>query len=154
MNQQKKPPMKSNRRTFRPWSLIGLALLASAIHLSAQTYVRTNMQVAATITNGTTYTYAGTNFIDAQRYGEVVLENRTHGNAASTNNVVWTFKLSADGTNYGDNAVFTWVARPGYDYTNITLGAMGFIKPYQRISTNAENLTNTLFGYLKGYRRD
>lgn len=137
--------------------IIGLALFAVASVTHAQTFIRTNMQVAATITNGTTYTYAGTNFVDATRYTEVGFESRIHGNAASTNNVVWTFRLSMDGTNWVNSPTHTWVASgagTGYTATNFTLGTYGFIQPYTRVSTNAENLTNTLIGVLKGYRRD
>lgn len=133
--------------------LVGLAL-AGVIKLSAQTYIRTNMNVAATVTNSSTYTYAGTNLVDATRYSEAGFVASNTGNAAGTNNVVWTFQVSADGTNWATAPTFTWLTGPGVTITNWNLGTLGFIRPYQRVSTNAEPLTNTLFGVLKGYRRD
>lgn len=134
--------------------LIGLAL-ASVIHMHAQTYVRTNMQVAATITNGTTYTYAGTNFVDASRYSEVGFEHSASGPGVETNNYVYTFKLSNDATNYAGSPTLIWVANGARALTNFTLGTYGHVQLFTRVSTNAIDHTNSsLYGYLKGYRRD
>ena len=131
-----------------------LILAACSALAQSERYVRTNMQVAATITNGTTYTYAGTNFVDATRHSEVAFENRSHGDGSATNNVVWTFRLSLDGTNWLSSPTVSWVAGPGYTGTNFALGVYGYVQPYTRVSTNTTDLTNTLHGYLKGYRRD
>lgn len=133
--------------------ILGLAL-AGVTNLGAQTYIRTNMNVAATITNSSTYTYGGTNLVDATRYGEVGFVASNTGNAAATNYVTWTFQISADGTNWATAPVYTWLTGPGVTVTNWNLGTVGYIRPYQRVSTNSEPLTNSLFGLLKGYRRD
>lgn len=136
---------------------IGLALLASVINLRAQAtaYVRTNLDMASTITNASTYTYTGTNAMDCRLYGEVGFEHSASGPGVETNNYVYTFKISNDGTNYAVSPTLVFLANGERTLTNFQIGTYRFVKLHTRVSTNAVDHTNAyLHGTLKGYRRD
>jgi len=133
-------------------------LLLSAFTLPAQlpgTIVRTNMQIAPTITAATTYTYAGTNLIDLTRYGQVGWEFGSFGTntiragtnwtidtfsymkpyqfVSSTTTQLQSFKVSLDGTNWLTSPIYYWPLGTGVHIDQ----------------TNA-----FLYGYAKGYRRE
>jgi hypothetical protein len=127
----------------------------SAFHAHAQfaTTVVTNMQIAgATITNATTYTYAGTNLVDVSRYHNIGWQLSFAGSALSTNTVTLTFKRSADGTNYETTPLYAWAVtalgtNPVVLITNFPTAPAIFWQPYQITSAVTNDLTNAiLFG--------
>lgn len=140
-----------------------LALILWPLSLVAQvpaTMIRTNQQIAVTITNQTAYTYAGTNSVDATRYSQVALQLSFGGTNASTGNAIAVFKRSCDGTNYETAAPIVWTVpitglTPVLVVTNLNLDAIGYLKLWYITNSTDADLTNcTLFGYIKGYRRD
>lgn len=159
INPPKTPNSPMNKNKNRTGLLISaFCFLLSALPLSAQlpgTIARTNMQIAPTLTNAATYTYAGTNQIELTRYGEVGWEFGSFGTntiragtnwnvgtfnymkpyqfTSSTTTQLQSFLVSLDGTNWLTAPIYYWPLGTGVaiDQTNAFL-----------------------YGYAKGYRRD
>lgn len=140
--------------------ITGLALLAGVIHVNAQTYISTNMQVYATMTNSVGPAYTGTNLVDATRYGEVSFEWKFQGTAASTSTNLVAFQVSRDGTNWSTTPWDVWSEAANGTTAVIavkkfTLGPIPFIRPMYITNSGSVNMTNaSLWATLKGYRRD
>jgi hypothetical protein len=70
-----------------------------------------------------------------------------YGNGAGTSNVTFNLARSMDGTVYETSPTLTWtVAAPGLSsnvyFTNISVGAAGYLKVAQVTSANSTTLTN------------
>ena len=125
-------------------------LLLTALSAAAAdyTYSSTNtLQATNTITASTTNTYAGTNKFDATRYRAGELTVGFTGAGTASNNLVLTFVGGPDGTNwdYGQLLAFSIPAQgtnAAFWRTNLDLKTVGYLKAYQVINTNANDLTN------------
>lgn len=141
--------------------LLTMTALLLAASVQAQTYIRTNLNVALTNAASAANTQGSTNYVDASRYGEVGFELTCQGVSTNTGNFSVAFVRSADGTNY-ESKPFALLTVAGNSnvlvraLTNFTLGPLGYVRV--SYTTNAEgqaDFTNVyVWGYLKGYRRD
>jgi len=140
-------------------SILLAATLTSLAELPS-TVIRTNQQIATTITNGTAYTYAGTNYVDCSRYSRVGLEFSAGGTNASSGSHTLVFKRSMDGTNYETTAGIVWTitssgTTPFRLMTNWDVGNYNYVKLFYITNSIDADLTNaTLWGYTKGYLRE
>ena len=136
--------------------LIGLI----AFNATAQTYVTNDLQIATTITNSATYTFAGTNYVDLTRYSQVAFELKFQGVGAASGNVTVTFKRGGTTGDYETTPGWTFIVPANgttavIALTNYDSGPIAFAKLNTIVSAAGANLTNaTLRAFVKGYRRD
>lgn len=137
-----------------------LLFLCGALAATAQTWQTTNMQVYATLTNSTGPAYAGTNYINATRYGEVGFILSFAAPSATTANNTVAFQTSYDATNWTTVPDYIWVVPANgtttvLRITNFYLGPIPYIRPMYLSNAGSVNCTNVLLqGLWKGYRRD
>lgn len=151
-----------NIPSISPKILLALTLLFSGWTASGQSFsLSTNLWFTNNVESGLTLTYAGTNCLDVTRYKTFSVVATGSGTNVSTNLVVFTFKTSATATN--------WEILPSYAltgtvhgvsgfsfFTNLMAGdGVGYVKPYQIISSLTNRLTNIwVFGGLKMFPRN
>ena len=137
-------------------------LLLSASIASGQTWtLSTNLFFTNTIQSSVTLTYTGTNCLDVTRYRTFAIVATGSGTNISTNTIAFSFKASADNTNYDVNATYTlsgtiYGTNRYYLWTNLTVGdGVGYVKPFQIVSSVTNSITNAwTYGATKMYPRN
>lgn len=141
-----------------------LCAILCAPFAQAQMYgTYTNLSATNYFAASTTYEYAGTNYVDMTRNTQLALQFEGYGSAHSSNTTLtFTFKLSRDHTNwFAAPFALTWTAigtNLAVAGTNVDVGAFGYIRAHQIVSTVTNSVTNSaaspLSAIIKGYRRD
>lgn len=145
-----------------PQILLALCLVFTLCFGQAQSYtLNTNLTFTNTIYGTNTHTYAGTNCFDVTRYKTLAIVAVGSGTNNSTNTISFTFKTSADNTNYDNAPAYTLTGTANgvtrYNFwTNLTVGdGVGYVKPYQVISSVTNTVTNAwVWGAVKTFPRN
>ncbi|NOS70041.1 MAG: hypothetical protein HOP33_08930 [Verrucomicrobia bacterium] len=126
----------------------------------------TNLSITNFFAASSTLTASGiaaTNYLDTTRNTQVALQFEGYGSGGSSNTTItFTFIQSGDKTNWWTAPfALVWVAQGtnlSVAGTNVDVGAFGYLRPYQVISTVTNSVTNSaafpLSAILKSDRRD
>lgn len=143
-------------------TLLTLALFAAVLTAPGQSFtLSTNLFFTNTIQSSATLTYTGTNCLDVTRYKTFAIVATGMGTNYSTNTIAFSFKASADNTNYDVNATYTlsgtiYGTNQFYLFTNLTVGdGVGYVRPFQIVSSVTNTVTNAwTYGATKIYPRN
>lgn len=137
------------------------SLVCAGVKAQSVSYSTNNLEIFTVLTNGATYAFAGTNFVDMTRNTEVAFEFALQGTNANTALATVTFVRALSSNRWETIPSFAVQARangttPVVSITNWNVGAAGYIKPYQvSFAAATDDATNvTLKAFVKGYRRD
>jgi hypothetical protein len=142
-------------------NIIALLLLSISLAAGQSFSLSTNLFFTNTIQSSVTLTYTGTNCLDVSRYKSFAVVATGMGTNDSTNTIAFSFKASADNTNYDLNATYTlsgtiYGTNRYFLFTNLTVGdGVGYVKPYQIVSSVTNTITNAwTYGATKTYPRN
>jgi len=142
-------------------NIIALLLLSISLAAGQSFSLSTNLFFTNTIQSSVTLTYTGTNCLDVSRYKSFAVVATGMGTNDSTNTIAFSFKASADNTNYDLNATYTlsgtiYGTNRYFLFTNLTVGdGVGYVKPFQIVSSVTNSITNAwTYGATKMYPRN
>lgn len=129
--------------------------------VAAQFYqLSTNVCFTNTIAASATLTYTGTNVLDLSMYRSFALTATGSGTNLSTNTLSFTFLAGPTTTNWEAAPRYTLTGtvngtNPFCFFTNLDAGMIGYLKPYQIVSSVTNEITNAWsYGVLKMFPRN
>lgn len=125
-----------------------LLLALSCVSSLAQYYTNSTKLLATnTIAAASTNTYVGTNVFDATRWRYAQVSTSFRGSGSGSNWVFQSFVGGPDGTNWDYTSIYVLGVQAqgtnqAFGMTRFDWDTVGYIKPFQQWTTNANDITN------------